>query len=87
MENKVKMQYIPSIYPASGAINSLYGMRTSPITGRAKFHKGIDISAPIGSSVLATAKGKVIATKFHVHYGKYILIEHKDYEDVMDAFH
>ena len=38
---------IPAIMPGKGPINSLFGMRESPIDGKLKLHKGSDISVPV----------------------------------------
>ncbi len=56
------------------------GVLTSPFGSRwGRFHKGLDIAAPIGNSVVACADGKVIFTgsrkKFR-RYGNTVLIDH-----------
>ncbi len=57
-----------------------HGVLTSPFGHRwGKFHKGLDIAAPIGTSVLACADGKVIFTgsrKRFRRYGNTVLINH-----------
>ncbi len=47
---------------------------------KTKFHNGIDFNASIGTPILASTKGKVIAVgnNGRLQYGKYILIEHKN---------
>ena len=40
-------------------LTSAYGMRNSPIDGHDRFHKGIDLAAPLGSEVLAARSGTV----------------------------
>jgi len=56
------------------------GVLTSPFGHRwGKFHKGLDIAAPVGTSVLACAEGKVIFTgsrKRFRRYGNTVLIHH-----------
>lgn len=42
--------------PASGRITSGYGKRKSPTAGASSNHKGIDISASTGSSIVAAAR-------------------------------
>lgn len=62
-------------------LTSSYGMRTSPITGDMKFHKGIDLAAPIGTSVYACKNGVVVnATKDKEDkiYGKFIILDHEN---------
>lgn len=57
-----------------------HGVLTSPFGHRwGKFHKGLDIAAPVGSSVLACADGRVIFTgsrKRFRRYGNTVLIHH-----------
>ncbi|MGC8777975.1 MAG: hypothetical protein ACP5Q4_04785, partial [Candidatus Caldatribacteriaceae bacterium] len=51
---------IPMRWPTWGKISSRYGWRKDPFTGQRAWHTGIDIAAPSGRSVVATAEGKVI---------------------------
>ncbi len=62
--------------PLGGAYTSGYGIRHDPITGERKFHNGIDIRAPIGTSVGASADGVVIATGWAGGYGLMVKIKH-----------
>lgn len=50
--------------------------RTSPITGRAEFHNGIDIPAKLGTPVYAANAGTVVIATSHWSYGNYIMIDH-----------
>jgi murein DD-endopeptidase MepM/ murein hydrolase activator NlpD len=56
------------------------GTLTSPFGFRwGRFHKGLDIAAPVGSQVLACADGKIVFTgsqKRFRRYGNTVLIEH-----------
>ena len=64
---------------ASGYIygdDSQYGWRIKPTTGEWKFHNGIDISIGYGTTVMATASGKVIEQGYHWSFGNYILVAH-----------
>ena len=46
----------PSIWPVDGALmRSSFGQRTDPFSGEGAFHTGVDISAPTGAPVHATA--------------------------------
>ena len=56
-------------------IKSYYGYRKNPRTGDLEFHKGLDISVPEGTEVLAAQDGKVSSAAFDDHYGNYIVIE------------
>ncbi|MDQ7826749.1 MAG: M23 family metallopeptidase [Candidatus Eremiobacteraeota bacterium] len=70
------LEAIPSQWPASGAFMSGYGMRMHPIYGYERFHSGIDIAAPYGSSIYATAYGTVTYSDYYSGYGYTVLIDH-----------
>ena len=53
-----------------------WGERIHPITKKTQFHKGVDFSANIGTSIKATASGKIIKAEEDINYGKYIVISH-----------
>ncbi|HUO57256.1 MAG TPA: LysM peptidoglycan-binding domain-containing M23 family metallopeptidase [bacterium] len=53
-----------------------FGMRTDPITGEQKLHKGMDFKAKYGESVFAAAAGKVIFAGVAGGYGNLIQIRH-----------
>ena len=57
-------------------LTSNYGYRVSPISGDWKFHSGIDLAAPQGSSVYACKAGEVSAVSCNATYGNYIIILH-----------
>ncbi len=60
-------------------ISSPYGYRTHPISGKWKFHKGIDISGgPIkGKPIVAAADGIVSIAKYNKGgYGYYVMVNH-----------
>ena len=44
----------------TGTIMSRFGYRTHPVTGERKMHNGVDISAPIGTSVFSPVDGEVM---------------------------
>lgn len=56
-------------------IKSYYGYRKNPQTGDLEFHKGLDISVPEGTEVLAAQDGKVSSAAFDDYYGNYVVIE------------
>ena len=66
----------PSIPPIQGAMSSGFGTRRSPFTGGFEFHKGIDIAAPLGTSVRAPADGRVSMADHEGSYGKTMVIDH-----------
>ncbi|WP_230292059.1 M23 family metallopeptidase [Croceicoccus sp. Ery5] len=68
---------IPSRMPLSTArFSSSYGSRIHPVTGRRANHKGIDMAAPSGTPIYATADGTVDMAQWFGGYGNFIKIEH-----------
>lgn len=67
----------PSLMPVNGYPSDRYGMRADPFTGNRDFHPGIDISAPRGNKVVATADGTVEFAANQVGYGKLVTISHR----------
>ena len=57
-------------------ITSHFGMRKHPITGEMKMHKGVDIVAPPGTGVRATADGTVSFSGEQRGYGHIVVIRH-----------
>ena len=68
---------IPSRMPLEGAtLTSDFGMRTHPVLGGRRNHKGVDLAAPTGTPVYATADGIVGRADWFSSYGNYVQIEH-----------
>ena len=68
---------IPSRSPvAMLRMTSDYGMRTHPVLGGRRGHKGIDLAGPVGTPIYATADGMVGKAEWFSSYGLYIQIEH-----------
>ncbi len=68
---------IPSVGPLHAArLSSDFGLRRDPFTGRLALHKGIDLVAPVGTPVRATAKGRVTRAGSYSGYGLLIEIDH-----------
>ena len=57
-------------------ISDEYGMRPHPTLGIEKFHNGLDMAAPGGSSILAAYDGDVVAATYSSSMGNYIMIDH-----------
>lgn len=68
----------PSLWPVLGPITSGFGQRVDPVlgTGEGEFHKGIDISAPLGTPIRATANGVVVSAGLANGYGREVVIDH-----------
>jgi murein DD-endopeptidase MepM/ murein hydrolase activator NlpD len=62
--------------PATGVVSSGFGMRADPFTGENKFHKGLDIAAPLGSPIKAAAAGKVTFSGWADGYGNLVTVDH-----------
>jgi murein DD-endopeptidase MepM/ murein hydrolase activator NlpD len=68
---------VPSRRPIDQmSLSSSYGMRVHPITGKVARHNGIDIPAPRGTPIYATADGIVGRAQRLGGYGNYVEIEH-----------
>ncbi|MDR1317599.1 MAG: M23 family metallopeptidase [Spirochaetales bacterium] len=64
------------IRPTAGRLTSSFGMRPDPFTGVRRFHNGIDLAAPEGTSIFAAMAGKVVKVGVHAAYGRYIIVSH-----------
>lgn len=66
---------MPSLKPVTGRITSGFGWR-----GRSRrvsrFHKGLDIAAPRGTPILASADGKVAFSGRRGGYGNTVILDH-----------
>ncbi|MFN3976736.1 MAG: M23 family metallopeptidase [Aquificaceae bacterium] len=74
MNVKIVETVKPDIWPVVGVITSDYGWRV--MGRRREFHTGIDISAPYGTPVVASADGRVIYAGWIRGYGKTVIIYH-----------
>jgi murein DD-endopeptidase MepM/ murein hydrolase activator NlpD len=80
-EKEEMLVSIPAIMPVSNAdlrrTASGFGWRTHPIYKIKKFHSGMDFTAPRGTEVYATGKGKVVLVKrSNRGYGNHVMIDH-----------
>ncbi len=68
---------VPAVAPVSKVdISSPFGYRIHPVRGGREFHSGIDLRAPSGTPIYATADGVVKYTGWRNGYGLTVMIEH-----------
>src|SRR6202162_5732081 len=83
------VRHTPSILPVPSdqfVLTSPFGMRTSPFTRQADFHKGLDLSAPTGTPIFAAADGVVsFAGRYPLRdsvawwrFGNVVVVNHAD---------
>ncbi len=77
LENITPLQWAGMTYPLPFAapLTSGFGWRVHPISGDRRFHKGIDLAAPMGTPVLAATSGRVVAADNISGYGLTVVIE------------
>ena len=66
------------VNPIYGIISSPSGLRINPVTGRREFHDGIDIAAPVGTTVVAPRDGTVLAVGNSPSFGHFLRLQHPD---------
>jgi murein DD-endopeptidase MepM/ murein hydrolase activator NlpD len=72
-----RMASTPSIIPTDGMLTSTFSKsRWHPILDRPRPHEGVDISAPIGTPIVAAAKGVIRTAGFEDDYGYMVEIDH-----------
>jgi murein DD-endopeptidase MepM/ murein hydrolase activator NlpD len=73
-------RYVPFggrfIAPTSGRRSSGFGMRRHPVLGSTRMHNGIDIAAPTGTPIRASASGTVVSASSMRGYGNTVIIDH-----------
>jgi murein DD-endopeptidase MepM/ murein hydrolase activator NlpD len=67
---------LPAGWPISGRLVDGFGHRSDPFSGEGAMHTGIDISAPMGTSVKATADGIVMYANWNTGYGRCVIVDH-----------
>ena len=76
-DNLLLWSHIPSIHPLPGCrICSGFGYRTDPIDRHIRMHWGVDIGAPRGKTIIATADGVVSHAGWVSGYGWTVVIDH-----------
>jgi len=66
----------PTIWPVRGLLTAGYGYRVSPFTGQREMHEGLDIAAPYGTPIMATADGVVSFVGSLAAFGNVVFINH-----------
>ncbi len=67
----------PSTWPTKGWYTSRFSRaRMHPIHGEERPHKGIDIAAPMGTPIVAPAKGRVKEIRTSKGYGLMVVVDH-----------
>ena len=73
---------VPSIAPIKEGqyeISSRFGMRKHPVHNIDKMHSAVDLKAPTGTPVMATADGIVLKTEYREKgYGRFVVIKHSN---------
>ncbi len=60
----------------NGRKSSSFGWRNDPFTGERAWHAGVDLAAPIGSSITSCWPGTVSFSGFRGGYGNLVIIDH-----------
>lgn len=67
----------PDLWPVDGKLIGSYGKRNDPFSGEQAFHWGVDLSAPIGSPIRASADGTVVEASYSGGgFGRLVVIDH-----------
>ncbi len=85
-QSQTHINSVPSIFPVKKVegvrISSGFGMHIHPYTKKERMHNAVDIKAPEGTPIYATADGMVRKVRHSYKnekgYGKYIILDHED---------
>jgi murein DD-endopeptidase MepM/ murein hydrolase activator NlpD len=73
---RAKWASTPSIWPVKGWVTSGFGPRLSPFSGQPAMHRGVDISVPENTPVVAPANGVITLAGWDGGLGNAIKIDH-----------
>lgn len=69
---------LPAVMPLTDfSTTSSFGIRTHPITGRPKFHTGIDLVPSRSDEVRPAKVGKVVLARTYQDYGNTVIVRHE----------
>lgn len=72
----MKASSVPALWPVEGSLTGSFGQREDPFNGEGAFHRGVDISVPVGTRVIASADGVISEADFTGGYGRCVVIDH-----------
>src|SRR5260370_32716154 len=72
----VRANSAPNLWPVEGQITGSFRERIDPFNGEGAFHSGVDISANVGSPVIAPADGAITFADFLGGYGRAVMADH-----------
>jgi murein DD-endopeptidase MepM/ murein hydrolase activator NlpD len=75
-EKRSLLASTPTIWPVKGMVTAGYGYRSSPFTGQREMHEGLDVAAPHGTAIVATADGVVSFSGPLSAFGNVVFINH-----------
>ncbi|MDR2901142.1 MAG: M23 family metallopeptidase [Treponema sp.] len=74
------------LYPIKGRLTSPFGWRTDPVNGVVRrHHAAVDLAAPTGTPIKASADGIISVAGTNATFGKYVIITHSDGYNTMYA--
>lgn len=62
--------------PLKAKLSSKFGWRKDPLTGKNRFHSGIDLATREGTFVQASLPGKVLFSDYQQGYGNMVVMDH-----------
>jgi murein DD-endopeptidase MepM/ murein hydrolase activator NlpD len=72
----MRLAAAPTLWPVQGHITGSFGERIDPFSGEGAFHRGVDISAEIGTRIIAPADGVVQYADLMNGYGRTVTLDH-----------
>ena len=73
---QLQLASTPASWPVRGYVTDGFGSRANPFGGGYEQHGGLDIAAPFGTAIEATADGIVIFAGVHAGYGNVVVVDH-----------